>query len=162
LVFQQNPEEWQARRARGARRSIDINEFDAVIIAASVHQRDHQEAIEASASACRAALNAKPTTFLSVSLSAIFDEERGEAQDYVARFVERTGWRPGVRNRSSNMSSSRIGRLITSNGTTSLRTGKRFPMLLKLYWQRDYWSFEPQGRIHIPPRMIHGCAHACR
>jgi menaquinone-dependent protoporphyrinogen oxidase len=78
------------------RRSIDINEFDAVIIAASVHQRDHQEAIEAFVAACRAALNAKPTMFLSVSLSAAFDEGHAEAQDYVARFVEQTGWTPGV------------------------------------------------------------------
>jgi menaquinone-dependent protoporphyrinogen oxidase len=78
------------------RRGINIDEFDAVIIAASVHQRDHQDAIEVFVTACRAALNAKPTMFLSVSLSAAFDEGRGEALDYVARFVGQTGWTPGV------------------------------------------------------------------
>jgi menaquinone-dependent protoporphyrinogen oxidase len=76
--------------------NIDVDDFDAVIVAASVHQHDHQDAIEVFAAACRAALNAKPTMFLSVSLSAAFDEGRGEAQECIARFIEQTGWTPGI------------------------------------------------------------------
>jgi menaquinone-dependent protoporphyrinogen IX oxidase len=34
--------------------------------------------------------------FLSVSLSAAFDEGLGEAQECIARFIEQTGWTPSV------------------------------------------------------------------
>ena len=76
--------------------NINVDDFDAVIVAASVHQHDHQDAIEVFVTACRAALNAKPTMFLSVSLSAAFDEGRGDARDCIARFIEQTGWTPGI------------------------------------------------------------------
>ena len=76
--------------------NIDVDDFNAVIIAASVHQHAHQDAIEVFVAACHAALNTKPTMFLSVSLSAAFDEGRREAQDYIAKFIEHTGWTPGV------------------------------------------------------------------
>ena len=77
-------------------RDIHVDDFDAVIVAASVHQHEHQDAIEVFVVACRATLNAKPTMFLSVSLSAAFDEGRREAQDYIARFIEQTGWTPSI------------------------------------------------------------------
>ena len=77
-------------------RDIDVDDFNAVIVAASVHQHDHQDAIEVFVDACRAALNTKPTMFLSVSLSAAFDEGRREAQDCIASFIEQTGWTPSV------------------------------------------------------------------
>lgn len=73
-----------------------VDDFNAVIIAASVHQHVHQDAIEGFVVAYRAALVAKPTMFLSVSLSAAFDEGRSEAQDYIAKFIEQTGWTPSV------------------------------------------------------------------
>jgi menaquinone-dependent protoporphyrinogen oxidase len=76
--------------------NINVDHFDAVIIAASVHQHAHQEAIEGFVVACRAALKAMPTMFLSVSLSAAFAEGRKEAQDYIAKFIEQTGWTPSV------------------------------------------------------------------
>ena len=76
--------------------SINVDDFNAVIVAASVHQHDHQDAIEVFVIASRAALNAKPTMFLSVSLSAAFDEGRREAQDCIARFIKQTGWTPSV------------------------------------------------------------------
>jgi menaquinone-dependent protoporphyrinogen oxidase len=78
------------------RKFHNLDDFDAVIIAASVHQHAHQEAIEGFVVACRTALNAKPAMFLSVSLSAAFDEGRKEAQDYIAKFIEQTGWAPSV------------------------------------------------------------------
>jgi menaquinone-dependent protoporphyrinogen oxidase len=62
------------------RHSVNVDDFNAVIVAASVHQHDHQDAIEIFVDACLAALSAKPTLFLSVSLSAAFDEGRREAQ----------------------------------------------------------------------------------
>jgi menaquinone-dependent protoporphyrinogen oxidase len=77
-------------------REIHVDDFDAVIIAASVHQHEHQDAIEIFVAACRAALNTKPTMFLSVSLSAAFDEGRREAQDYIAKFIAQTGWIPTI------------------------------------------------------------------
>jgi menaquinone-dependent protoporphyrinogen oxidase len=78
------------------RRNISVNDFDAVIIAASVHQQHHQDTVESFVGAHRAALEAKPTMFLSVSVSAAFDEGRGDAKNYITRFIEQTGWTPGV------------------------------------------------------------------
>ena len=34
--------------------------------------------------------------FLSVSLSAAFEEGRREAQDYIAKFIAQTGWTPSI------------------------------------------------------------------
>jgi menaquinone-dependent protoporphyrinogen oxidase len=78
------------------RHNINVDDFNAVIVAASVHQHDHQDAIEVFVAACRPDLNARPTMFLSVSLSAAFDERRREAQECIARFLEQTGWTPSV------------------------------------------------------------------
>ncbi|HEX7110658.1 MAG TPA: flavodoxin domain-containing protein [Aestuariivirga sp.] len=78
------------------RHNFNVNDFNAVIVAASVHQHDHQDAIEVFVAACHAALNTRPTMFLSVSLSAAFDEGRREAQDCITRFIEKTGWTPSI------------------------------------------------------------------
>ena len=78
------------------RRDFHIDDFNAIIVAASVHQHDHQDAIELFVVACREVLNAKPTMFLSVSLSAAFDEGRSEAKNYIAKFIEQTGWTPTI------------------------------------------------------------------
>jgi menaquinone-dependent protoporphyrinogen oxidase len=72
--------------------NIDIGAFAAIIIAASVHQHIHQEAVTAFVTAHRDRLNAKLTAFVSVSLSAAL-EDHLEAQRYVDRFVAETGWR---------------------------------------------------------------------
>ena len=79
-----------------AHQDIHVEDFDAVIVAASVHQDVHQDTIQIFASANSAVLNAKPTLFLSVSLSAAFAEGRGDAQRYIAGFIEQTGWTPGI------------------------------------------------------------------
>jgi menaquinone-dependent protoporphyrinogen oxidase len=44
----------------------------------------------------RKLLNAKPSAFISVSLSAAMDDGRAEAQKYVDRFVSVTDWRPSM------------------------------------------------------------------
>jgi len=79
-----------------AHQDIHVDAFDAVIAAASVHQDVHQENIQIFASANRDILNAKPTMFLSVSLSAAFAEGRADAQRYIATFIEETGWKPST------------------------------------------------------------------
>ena len=72
----------------------DLDTFGAFIIAASVHQERHQDTVINFAIAHRELLNAKPSAFISVSLSAVLENERAEAQKYVDRFVSVTGWKP--------------------------------------------------------------------
>lgn len=74
----------------------DLESFHAFIIAASVHQQQHQETITAFVIAHRKLLNAKPSAFISVSLSAVLEEGQTEAQKYVDRFVSVTDWRPSM------------------------------------------------------------------
>jgi menaquinone-dependent protoporphyrinogen oxidase len=71
---------------------LDLETYDAFIIAASVHQEYHQEAITNFVIAHREVLDAKPSAFISVSLSAVLEEP--EAQKYVDSFVSVTRWRP--------------------------------------------------------------------
>ncbi len=69
--------------------------FDKIIIAGSVHEKCHQEALELFAMANHRQLQVKPTIFISVSLAAAFEDGLAEAQGYVDGFIEKTGWRPG-------------------------------------------------------------------
>jgi len=73
---------------------LDLNAFQAFVIAASVHQEQHQKVIKNFATAHRQLLNARPSPFISVSLSAVLEETRSEARSYVDRFVSLTGWQP--------------------------------------------------------------------
>jgi menaquinone-dependent protoporphyrinogen oxidase len=73
---------------------LDLGLFHAFIIAASVHQQYHQETIINFAIAHHKLLNAKPSAFISISLSAVLQGERTEAQRYVDQFVSVTGWQP--------------------------------------------------------------------
>ena len=73
---------------------LDLETYDAIIIAASVHQECHQEAITNFVIAHREALGTKPSAFISVSLSAVLEGARTEAKKYVDSFVSVTGWRP--------------------------------------------------------------------
>jgi menaquinone-dependent protoporphyrinogen oxidase len=73
---------------------VEISAFAAIILAASVHQKVHQETIAGFAIAHRDLLNRRPSAFVSVSLSAGLHSEHVEAQSYVDRFVLETGWRP--------------------------------------------------------------------
>jgi menaquinone-dependent protoporphyrinogen oxidase len=71
-----------------------LGTYDAFIIAASVHQEYHQETITNFVIAHLEVLDAKPSAFISVSLSAVLEEGGTEAQKYVDSFVSVTGWRP--------------------------------------------------------------------
>lgn len=73
---------------------LKLEDFQAFIVAASVHQEHHQEAITNFVFAQHELLNTRPSAFISVSLSAAVEEEKSEAQKYVDRFVSVTGWRP--------------------------------------------------------------------
>jgi menaquinone-dependent protoporphyrinogen oxidase len=72
----------------------DLGNFNAFIIAASVHQEHHQETITNFVITHHELLNASPSAFISVSLSAVLEEPKTEAQNYVDRFVSMTKWQP--------------------------------------------------------------------
>jgi menaquinone-dependent protoporphyrinogen oxidase len=73
---------------------LKLGAFDAFIIAASVHHEHHQDTIANFVFAHRELLNDKPSAFISVSLSAVLEDEKTEAQKYVDRFVSAVGWQP--------------------------------------------------------------------
>ena len=73
---------------------LDIESFQAFIIAASVHQEYHQETVTNFVISHLKMLEKKPSAFISVSLSAVLKEGGTEAQEYVDRFFSVTGWRP--------------------------------------------------------------------
>lgn len=74
--------------------NVDLNDFQAVVLAGSVHQEQHQKAVKNFATAHSEQLDSRPSAFISVSLSAALEETRPEAQRYVDQFVELTGWQP--------------------------------------------------------------------
>ena len=76
------------------RRDVQTDDFDAFIVAASVHQEKHQNEIEVFVEASKEVLSAKPALFISVSLAAAFEEKVSDANKYVADFIDRTGWTP--------------------------------------------------------------------
>lgn len=70
--------------------------YDAVIVAASVHQGFHQESATNFVAAQRDNLKTRQSAFISVSLSAAMADGKDEAQSYVDRFSEATGWKPNA------------------------------------------------------------------
>jgi menaquinone-dependent protoporphyrinogen oxidase len=75
---------------------LKLGAFDAFIVAASVHQERHQDTIIDFVFAHHELLNTKPSAFISVSLSAVLEGEKTEAQKYVDRFVSIVGWQPRI------------------------------------------------------------------
>jgi menaquinone-dependent protoporphyrinogen oxidase len=71
--------------------------FDAVVLAGSLHAGQFQKALRGYAGAHAQALNARPSLFLAVSLTAAGHDtdERAELDACVKRFCDETGWRPG-------------------------------------------------------------------
>ncbi len=76
---------------------LNLARFDGVILAASLHMGHFQKALIGFAKANGAALTARPSLFLPVSLSAVGDDDAGRKglEDCVAQFVTETLWRPG-------------------------------------------------------------------
>lgn len=68
---------------------------DAVILGGAVHYGRHARDLEHAVRVHRAALEARPNAFFSVSMSAARPGKgHAEAQRCVADFIERTGWQP--------------------------------------------------------------------
>lgn len=76
--------------------AADPRQFDAVIVAASVHAGQYQSALIDFVRQHLAAINSRPNAFLSVSLAAASDDEddvRGLEQ-CLTNFTKQTGWTP--------------------------------------------------------------------
>ena len=82
--------------ALGDAADLDLTRFDAAILAGSVHGHRYQAALVALARAQAAALSARPTLFLSLSLSAAGEDEEDWAglRQVAESFFTETGWRP--------------------------------------------------------------------
>ncbi|WP_129113395.1 flavodoxin domain-containing protein [Halegenticoccus tardaugens] len=73
---------------------LGVDDFDAVLVGASVHGGKHQPTVREFVATNRDALAAKPTAFFQVSLSSADERGRAQAAGYVEEFVEDTGWHP--------------------------------------------------------------------
>ena len=79
-------------------KDLDIDAFDAVIAAGSVHNGRHQASLFQFVRDRREVLQAKPSGFVSVSLSMASDdkEDRLDAAACADRFFEAAEWKPTV------------------------------------------------------------------
>jgi menaquinone-dependent protoporphyrinogen oxidase len=79
-----------------APKDLDPANFDAVIVAASVHMHKHQAGVIEFVKAHVAELQRRPCAFISVSIHAISDdpEDREEMRQYVDLFSKETTWIP--------------------------------------------------------------------
>ena len=75
---------------------VEIEHFDRVILAASVHLGRFQRELEVFAARHKAALDKIETLFLAVSLSAAGNEpeDRAGLDDVMKAFIDKTGWVP--------------------------------------------------------------------
>ena len=76
---------------------LDLTRYDRAILAGSLHAGGYQPALAGFAKAEAMRLNAMPTLFLAVSLSAAGDdpEDWKGLNDCLQRFLAETGWTPG-------------------------------------------------------------------
>lgn len=74
--------------------TLDVDDYDGVIVLGSVHQGQYQSALVDFISSHLDKLQAKHTAFASVGLSFVFDEHDEEAQQYVKHLSTLTGWYP--------------------------------------------------------------------
>ena len=73
---------------------VAIDDFDAVIVGASIHRGTQQPAAVNYVRKHRAALASKPTAFFQVSLASATEQGAVEAAEYVEAFLSKTGWHP--------------------------------------------------------------------
>ena len=72
--------------------------FDAIIVGASIHLGKHSRQLTAFVSRHVARLNALPSGFFSVSLSAAGSEkEQADASRFIEEFLAQTGWNPAIK-----------------------------------------------------------------
>ncbi len=74
--------------------SFTLEEYDAVVVGASIHVGKHQEEVRDFVTDNRDTLSEMPTAFFQVSLSSANEEKREEAAGYVESFLTETGWYP--------------------------------------------------------------------
>jgi menaquinone-dependent protoporphyrinogen oxidase len=86
--------EAELRNAADWQSDFHLDAFDRVIVAGSVHERQHQRPLTIFVPAHLAQLHARPTLFVSVSLSAAFPDGLAEAQTYVDEFLNDVKWKP--------------------------------------------------------------------
>ncbi len=79
-------------------KGFDIGMFDAIIAAGSVHNGHHQASLFQFVRDHLEGLQAKPTAFISVSLSMASDDvaDRLDATECASRFLDVAGWKPTV------------------------------------------------------------------
>ena len=77
---------------------LNLSEYTAFILAGSVHESNHQRSLVEFVSEHAKELGRVPSAFLSVSLSAVTqdDKHRADAQRCIEAFFETTGWTPTV------------------------------------------------------------------
>jgi len=77
--------------------SFTLSNYDAALVAGSVHMGEYQGALKDFVRAQRDWLASHPSAFVSVSLSALGTdaEERAQIEHYIEAFAHDTGWRPG-------------------------------------------------------------------
>jgi len=73
---------------------LAIDDYDVVIVGASIHAGKEQLGIRDFVTANREALAGLPTAYFQVSLSAAADQTAEQAAEYVENFIEATGWQP--------------------------------------------------------------------
>ena len=98
--------EWTATRLREQGHDVDVRDsaallsdldlgsFAACLVAGSVHHGHHQKTVADFVLAHREFLRTTPSALISVSLSAVLQDESPDAQGYVDEFVASTGWTP--------------------------------------------------------------------
>jgi len=74
--------------------SFTLEEYDAVVVGASIHVGKHQDEVRGFVTDNRDALSGMPTAFFQVSLSSATEEKREDAAGYVESFITETGWHP--------------------------------------------------------------------
>lgn len=72
--------------------------YDAFIAAGSLHETKHQRPLRHFVREHAAVMSARPSAFLSVSMSAVKQDEkhRADTQKCIDEFLEETGWEPTV------------------------------------------------------------------
>ncbi len=77
-------------------RSWIFSKADALLVAASIHRGQYTEGLRNILKQQSSRFGALPAAFASVSLSAAKPETQQEAEEYMAKLLEETGWKPAL------------------------------------------------------------------
>ncbi len=77
-------------------RSWIFSKADALLVAASIHRGQYTEGLRKVLKQQSNRFGALPAAFASVSLSAAKPETQPEAESYMAKLLEETGWKPAL------------------------------------------------------------------